>query len=143
MFTALMEYLTGLSALTAVVPVASIQPMVQRKVHSRPYITVSRLTRTDSQDLAGGSTYCEVDTFELDVVSNSVLQSEQIREILRVNLDGYQQQNMGTSSPVYIGSTRNRNVFDYFEPSQTGEDAYDFHSISTFDFGYTQVDNSV
>ena len=141
MFTALIEYLLTVSDLTAVVPAARIQPLAQRKINSLPYITVSRVARTDSQDLGGNSTFCEIDTFEIDVVASSVLEGDQIREIIRKNLDGYQQQNMGTSAPVYVNSTRLRNVFDYFENDQTGTDAYSFHNVSMFDFGYTQVDN--
>jgi hypothetical protein len=143
MFTALIEYLTGLSALTAVVPAASIQPIVIRKGTNKPYITVSRVARTDSQDLGGGSTYSEVDTFEIDVVTDSATEGEQVREIIRKKLDGYQQSNMGTTSPFYIGSTRIRNVFDYYESDANALDAYSYHSSTVVDFGYSQVDSDV
>ena len=141
MFTALMEYLTGVTALTDEVPAASIQPVSMRKTVARPYIVVNRLARVDSQDLSGNTTYAEADSFEIDIVTSSALAGETIREIVRKNLDGYQQQNMGTTSPVYIGSTRQRNVYNYSESSQTADDDYDYHTVMTFDFGYTQADN--
>jgi hypothetical protein len=143
MFTALMEYLTGVSNLTAVVTAGNIQPIAMRKIKSRPYIIVSRLARVDSQDLGGATIYSEADSFEIDIVTASASQGETIREIVRKNLDGYQQQNMGTTSPVYIGSTRQRNVYNYADASQTAKDDYDYHTVMTFDFGYTQADNVI
>jgi hypothetical protein len=142
MFTALMEYLTGVTDLTAVVPAASIQPVSMRKTVSKPYIVVSRLSRVDSQDLSGNTSYSQADSFEIDIVTSSVTQGEAVRELVRLNLDGYQQQNMGTTSPVYIGSTIQRNVYNFSENSKNADDAYDFHTVMTFDFGYTQANNS-
>lgn len=143
MFQSLMEYITGVSAITALVPAASIQPVAMRKTVARPYIVVSRLARVDSQDLAGTSTYAEADSFEIDIVTDSVLDGETIVELVRKNLDGYQQQNMGTTSPVYVGSTRQRNMYSYKESSLTAADDYFYHTVATFDFAYSQADNVV
>lgn len=142
MFTALIEYLTGLSALTALIPAASIQPVNIRKGVAKPYLTVSRISRTDSQDLGNKSTFAETDTFELDIVTDSVTSGEAVLEVIRKNLDGWPIGNMGTA-PVYVNSSRLRNVFNYSEPDDDARDSYSFHTVLVFDFGYSQADNSL
>lgn len=142
-YVAIMEYLQTISDLTDIIPPERIQPIAQRKTHEKPFIVVRRLSRTDSQDLSGNTSYSEIDTFEIDVICDITAQGDTASEIIRQHLDGYQQQNMGSSNPVYIGSVRYRNAYNFFNQDQTGQDAYGFHFVNTFDFGYLQDDNVV
>lgn len=141
MFTSIIEYLKGISDLTDIVPADRIQPLAMRKIKDKPYIVVSRIARTDSQDLGNNTTFCEVDTFEFDVVVDDTDQGEAIANVLINNFDGRPSSLMGTTAPVYVNSIRFRDELNYTDADQTARDAYSFHWVLVFDFGYSKENN--
>lgn len=143
LFLALKEYLDGVAAITALVPAEKIVPVAILKGTAKPYVIFSRVATIDNQDLAGSTTYAEVDSIKFDIITDTPYEGQLIAEQIRLNLDGYQQQNMGTTTPIYIGSVKKRSGFSYSEASETADDAYDFHTVRPYDFGYIQADNVV
>ena len=142
MLLALIEYLTGVSSLTALISADNMQPMAMKKGTLRPYLTISRISRNDTQDLGGKATFCQGDLWEIDVVTDSASAGEIFREALRVKLATYNG-NMGTTSAVYVTSVTAENGFDFTESLQDGSDDYAYHTPSLFSFTYTQVDSDV
>ena len=104
-----------------------------------PYVIISLIVSDDNQTLNGSTDFTKR-TVELKTVSLSYEQTETIDEIIRLNLNGFQQQLMGD---LYINSTRKTNEYTFTDPPENGGNKFIFTRETIYDISYPIPDNVV
>ena len=141
---ALVEYLGSVPAITSKVPADKIVPKKIRQGSTAPYIIVSRVTAEHSQDLAGACDF-GMPTYSIKCYGNTYEEAEEIFELVRENLDGYQQKLMGTTNPFWVNSTKLEDDYDDDDEVLPNDQSQAYFEIreAIYKFGFPQANSVV
>lgn len=132
----LRDYLLTVDDLTAIVD-EKIRPGAINQTDTYPYIVITLVTTDDNQTLDGATDFIK-ETIEIQTFSLSYKQADQIAEIIRLNLNGFQQKLMGE---LYINSTIKTNEWTFTAAPETGDNKWIFSRATIYDISYPLPDN--
>ena len=134
----LRNHLLTVSALTDIVD-DKIRAGAIHQDDTYPYVIISLVVSDDNQTLNGSTDFIKT-TIEIQSISLSYKQSEQIAEAIRLNLNGFQQNLMGV---LYINSSRKTNEWTFTEKPETGGNKLIYIRATIYDISYPIPDNLV
>lgn len=153
LISAILQYLTSVTELTDLLSVdpntntPNIRPANTTQDTKLPYITILQIADNTDQDLSGATVFT-TRTFSFNIVTNSMLEGAEIAEVLRKNLDGYQQRLMppgvlASDGGIWVHSVRKTNGFNFSNSPQTGDQYIKQERTEIYDFGIPLDDNVV
>lgn len=132
----LRDHLLTVGDLTAIVN-EKIRPGAINQTDTYPYVIITLVTTDDNQTFDGATDFIK-STIEIQTFSLSYKQADQIAEIIRLNLNGFQQKLMGE---LYINSTRKTNEWTFTAAPETGDNKWIFSRATIYDISYPLPDN--
>lgn len=134
----LITYLLTVSDITDITG-TNIKPGTISQTRKPPYITVSTVYSETDQTLAGTDDFV-MKAVRIDCVSYKYSQTDQLHEIVRENLDTYQQALMG---PFWINSTRIVDEFDDQIEPKANNQKWTYVKSSIYEIHFPQADSNV
>ena len=134
----LIVYLRSISAITDITG-NRIKPGTISQVDTNPFITLNTIYSNTDQTLAGTDDFV-TKGIKINCVSNSYKDTDQLHEIVRQNLDTYQQSLIG---PFWINSTRIVDEFDDMIEPKSNNQKWTYIKTSIYEIHYPQVDSNV
>lgn len=135
----LIPYLLTIPSLTAIVGQRIRPGAINLTNNPYPYVLINLVVTDDDQILSGETDFIK-QTIEIQSVSKSYETADSISEIIRLNLNGYQNRTMGN---LYINSTIKTNEWTFMDDPKTGSSKIIHIRATIYDISYPIPDNVV
>jgi len=134
----LRNHLLTVAALTDIVGV-KIRAGAIHQDDTFPFVIITLVVSDDNQTLNGSTDFIKT-TIEIQSISLSYKECEEIAEAIRLNLNGFQQKLMGE---LYINSSRKTNEWTFTDKPLTGGNKLIYTRATIYDISYPIPDNLV